>query len=134
MPSSSWCITVKFCLQVLQSHTDLLTSGHLPEELEKLHVLYMHANSRQKNGSNADPSSTDGFAADIESEANSYFQQMFSGQLTIDAMIQMLARFKESPEKRSSLLSGVFFRMLNCYLFIYFCVGSHVDLPNEDGI
>ncbi|XP_027108902.2 uncharacterized protein [Coffea arabica] len=87
-------------LKVLQSHTDLLTSGHLPEELEKLHVLYMHANSRQKNGSNADPSSTDGFAADIESEANSYFQQMFSGQLTIDAMIQMLARFKESPEKR----------------------------------
>jgi hypothetical protein len=44
---------------------------------------------------------------------------MFSGQLAIEAMIQMLARFKESPEKRlifkiltyvytSPMLSGFF--------------------------
>ncbi|KAL3537028.1 hypothetical protein ACH5RR_000394 [Cinchona calisaya] len=87
-------------LKVLQSHTSLLSSSHLSEEMEKLHVSYMHVNSRPKNGGDADSSSADGYAEDIESEANTYFQQMFSGQLTIDAMIQMLARFKESSEKR----------------------------------
>lgn len=97
-------ITWKFCWQVLQSHTGLLSSVHLSEEMEKLHVSYMHSNSRPKNGGVADSSTTDGYADDIESEANSYFQQIFSGQLTIDAMIQMLARFKESPEKRLSCL------------------------------
>ncbi|KAL3516917.1 hypothetical protein ACH5RR_023819, partial [Cinchona calisaya] len=87
-------------LKVLQSHTVLLASGHLSEEMEKLHVSFMNADSRPKNGGDADSSTIDGYAADIESEANLYFQQMFSGKLTIDAMIQMLTRFKESPEKR----------------------------------
>lgn len=95
-------ITKQFVLQVLQSHTSLLSSTHLSEEMEKLHISFMHANSRPKNGAGADSSASDGYADDIESEANSYFHQMFSGQLTIDAMIQMLARFKESPEKRFS--------------------------------
>ncbi|KAF5180416.1 Ccr4-not transcription complex subunit [Thalictrum thalictroides] len=37
---------------------------------------------------------------DIEAEANSYFHQMFSEQLAVVQMVEMLARFKESPEKR----------------------------------
>ncbi|KAA8515904.1 hypothetical protein F0562_019083 [Nyssa sinensis] len=87
-------------LKVLQAHIGLITSGQLSEEMEKLHITFMHANSRLKNGGATDSSTSDGYADDIEAEANSYFQQMFSGQLTIDAMIQMLARFKESSEKR----------------------------------
>lgn len=51
----------------------------------------------------SDSSTSDGYADDIEAEANSYFHKIFSGQLTIDAMIQMLARFKESSDKRLSL-------------------------------
>ena len=43
---------------------------------------------------------SEGSSDDIEAEANAYFHQMFSEQLTIDAMVQMLARFKESSEKR----------------------------------
>ncbi|CAI9101327.1 OLC1v1038621C1 [Oldenlandia corymbosa var. corymbosa] len=85
---------------VLQANPGVLSSSHLSEELEKLHVSYKHANSRPRNGVGADSSASDGYADDIESEANSYFHQMFSGQLTIDDMIQMLSRFKESPEKR----------------------------------
>lgn len=62
----------------------------------------MHASSRTKNGAGTTDSSTsDGYAEDVEAEANSYFHQMFSGQLTIDSMVQTLARFRESTEKRS---------------------------------
>lgn len=57
------------------------------------------SNPRLQNGGTAE-SSTDGYAEDIEAEANSYFHQMFSGQLTIEAMVQMLAQFKESSVKR----------------------------------
>lgn len=43
---------------------------------------------------------SDGGSEDIEAQANIYFQQMFAAQISIDAMIQMLARFKESKDKR----------------------------------
>lgn len=62
-------------------------------------MAVMDSNPRLQNGGMTD-SPTDGYADDIEAEANSYFHQMFSGQLTIDAMVQMLARFKESSVKR----------------------------------
>lgn len=77
----------------------MITSSQLSEELERLNVAIVDSNPRLQNGGTAD-SSTDGYADDIEAEANSYFHQMFSGNLTIDAMVQMLARFKESPVKR----------------------------------
>ncbi|GFS35543.1 transcription regulator [Actinidia rufa] len=85
-------------LKVLQAHTGLIISSQLSEEVDKL--MYMNGNPRMKNGGASDSSPSDGYADDIEAEANSYFHQMFSGQLTIDTMIQMLARFKESLEKR----------------------------------
>lgn len=77
----------------------MLSSNHLSEEIEKLDVSHMRANSRMKSAGGSD-SIADSYADDIETEANSYFQQMFSGQLSIDAMIQMLTHFKESSEKR----------------------------------
>ncbi|XP_057511675.1 uncharacterized protein LOC130793815 isoform X2 [Actinidia eriantha] len=90
--------TIPTFLKVLQAHTGLIISSQLSEEVDKL--TYMNANSRMKNDGASDSSPSDGYADDIEAEANSYFHQMFSGQLTIDTMIQMLARFKESLEKR----------------------------------
>lgn len=80
-----------FLLQVLKAHTGLISSSQLAEEMEKLHATAMDSNPRLQN---------DGAADDIEAEANSYFHQMFSGQLTIEAMVQMLAQFKESSVKR----------------------------------
>ncbi|KAF5959204.1 hypothetical protein HYC85_000413 [Camellia sinensis] len=71
-------------LKVLQAHMGLIISSQLFDELEKLCVTFMHANSRMKNGGATDSSPSDGYADDIETEANSYFHQMFSGQLTID--------------------------------------------------
>ncbi|PWA68505.1 CCR4-Not complex component, Not1 [Artemisia annua] len=52
--------------------------------------------SRMMNNGGPDSSTTEVYADDIEKEANSYFQQMFSAQLTVDEMIELLAGFKES--------------------------------------
>lgn len=51
-----------------------------------------------------DAATPDGSSDDIEAEANNYFHQMFSGQLSIEAIVQMLARFKESSDKRCTAL------------------------------
>ncbi|XP_047937913.1 CCR4-NOT transcription complex subunit 1 isoform X1 [Salvia hispanica] len=90
------CPTV---LKALQSHSGVLSSNHLSEEIEKLDVSHMRSNSRMRSAGGSD-AAADGYADDIETEANAYFHQMFSGNLSIDAMIQMLTRFKESPEER----------------------------------
>lgn len=63
----------------------------------------MHSNVRVKNPSGTDSSTVDRFAEDVEAEINSLFHQMFSGEVAVDAMIQMLARYKESSEKRYAL-------------------------------
>ncbi|KAH8516641.1 hypothetical protein H0E87_004840 [Populus deltoides] len=91
-------------LKVLKAHTSLVISTQLSEEMERLHVTVMDSNPRLQNGSSADSSTPDGFSDDVEAEANSYFHQMFSGHLTIDFMVQMLARFKESSVKREQLI------------------------------
>lgn len=81
-----------------------LASTQLSEEMEKLHVAVLESNPKLPNGGASDASATEGYTDDIEAEANSYFQQMFSGQLTIEAMVQMLARFKESSVKRCTFM------------------------------
>ncbi|KAL8500295.1 hypothetical protein ACS0TY_020046 [Phlomoides rotata] len=102
LSGSLWDIYLEACpivLKVLQSHTGVVSSSHLSDEIEKLDVTHMRANSRMKIGGGSD-STADGYAEDVETEANLYFHQMFSGQLSIDATIQMLTRSKESTEKR----------------------------------
>ncbi|KAK4379437.1 hypothetical protein RND71_001299 [Anisodus tanguticus] len=106
-PNALWTIyseTSSTFLKVLKSHSGLVSSRHLSEELDKLHITYMDANSRLKSVGGVDSSTSDGGSDDIEAEANIYFHQMFSGQLTNDATVQMLARFKESTEKREQAI------------------------------
>ncbi|GLT84370.1 hypothetical protein SLE2022_026050 [Rubroshorea leprosula] len=90
--------------KVLKDQTGLISSTQLIEEMEKLQATIMDSNPKLQNGGTTESSSSDGYGDDIEAEANSYFHQMFSGQLTIDAMVQMLARFKESSVKREQLI------------------------------
>ncbi|KAE9611238.1 putative CCR4-Not complex component, Not1, CCR4-NOT transcription complex subunit 1, HEAT [Lupinus albus] len=87
-------------LKVLKSHTDLVTSTQLSEELERLHISIVDSNPRLQNGGTTDSSASDGYADDIEAEANSYFHQMFSDSLSMNEMVHMLSRFKESSVKR----------------------------------
>ncbi|GAB4861940.1 hypothetical protein Ancab_037195 [Ancistrocladus abbreviatus] len=96
----SYSQTVSTFLKVLQANCRILNSSHLSDEMEKLHFSIMHANSSQQNDGVSDSPNSIMYADDIESEANLYFQRMFAEQLTIDDMVQMLARFKESSEPR----------------------------------
>ncbi|KAH0733234.1 hypothetical protein KY289_004422 [Solanum tuberosum] len=91
-------------LKVLQSHSCLVSSPHLSVEMDKLHVTYMGTKSRFKSSGSADLSSSDYYSDDIEAEANLYFHQLFSGQVTNDTMIRMLAHLKESTEKREQAI------------------------------
>ncbi|KAJ4827650.1 hypothetical protein Tsubulata_008272 [Turnera subulata] len=89
-------------MKVLKSHMGLITSGQLSEELERLQATIVDSNPRLQNGGSLELSTPEGYSTDVEREANTYFQHMFSGQLTIDAMVQMLAQFKESSVKSLS--------------------------------
>ncbi|EEF50313.1 ccr4-not transcription complex, putative [Ricinus communis] len=91
-------------LKVLKAQTGLIISSQLSDEMERLHITITDSNPRLQNGGSADSSTPEPFSDDVEAEANSYFHQMFSGQLTIEAMVQMLARFKESPVRREQLI------------------------------
>lgn len=99
----------------------------MSEEIEKLDVSHLRANSRMKSGGGSD-STPDSYADDIETEANLYFHQMFSGQLSIDAMIQMLTRFKESSEKRYIFLSLKFISLcVSCWTQLFKTNLGHRD-------
>ncbi|CAN1849444.1 CCR4-NOT transcription complex subunit 1 [Linum perenne] len=91
-------------LKALKAHSPLIVDIKLSEEMESLLATTLDSNPRLQNGAAADSSPPDGFSDDVEQEANSYFHEMFSGQLTIDAMVQMLARFKESSLPREPLI------------------------------
>ncbi|XP_038898360.1 CCR4-NOT transcription complex subunit 1 [Benincasa hispida] len=98
--SNIYLDTASTFLKVLRSNVGTTASAKLSEEMEKLQDAILESNPKLQNGEASDVPATEGYTDDIEAEANSYFQQMFSGQLTIEAMVQMLARFKESSVKR----------------------------------
>uniref|UniRef100_A0A452YUI6 CCR4-NOT transcription complex subunit 1 TTP binding domain-containing protein n=1 Tax=Aegilops tauschii subsp. strangulata TaxID=200361 RepID=A0A452YUI6_AEGTS len=83
--------------QVLQSHSGQLLTNQLVDELNRVEAAY---ESRTQGSLGRDIPTSEGGSDDIEAQANIYFHQMFSEQISIDAMIQMLARFKESTNKR----------------------------------
>ncbi|KAI3711268.1 hypothetical protein L2E82_41237 [Cichorium intybus] len=102
-PGNIWSVyaeTTPVFLKVLQSHQSLLSSNQLVKEMERLCLKSPNNSSRIRNNGGQDSSTSEVYGDDVEAEANSYFQQMFSDQLSIDSMIQMLAKFKESSDKR----------------------------------
>ena len=71
-----------------------LITPHLSEEMRRLQAAPMQVGRPKLQHCDAVDS-----IDEIESVANTYFHQMFCGQLTTEAMVQMLGRFKESSEK-----------------------------------
>jgi CCR4-NOT transcription complex subunit 1 len=101
-------------LQVIHYHSGQLLSNDLVDELRRVEAAY---ESRNLTSAGRDMPTSDGGSEDIEAQANIYFQQMFAGQISIDAMIEMLTRFKESKDKRCFSYLVVFMLHLLCYLF-----------------
>ncbi|KAK1304862.1 hypothetical protein QJS10_CPB11g00341 [Acorus calamus] len=91
--------------QVLQDQAGRLVSDQLAEEVKKLQVAFMHFNLMNQGAGASDlPPPTDGTLDNTEIVVNAYFHQMFSGQLSIVEMVQMLERFKESSDKREQAI------------------------------
>lgn len=92
-----------------------------------LHKASMIGGLRLQKASNS--STSNGY--DIEAEAKSYFQQLFSGQMTTDAMVQMLSRFKDSSERRLIFNSSESFKAsLNVFLFYIALFHSYILLAH----
>lgn len=87
-------------LQILQANLGQLSSRDLAEELKRVYTAAVRVNPRLLSVGAAEQSSSEVFAADIEEEANSYFQKIYVGQLTIDDVVGMLERFNESQVQR----------------------------------
>ncbi|KAF8103354.1 hypothetical protein N665_0188s0292 [Sinapis alba] len=87
-------------LKVLKAQDNVITSSQLVEEIEKVNSAILDCNSKLQNGEAKDSSVPNAYGDDVEEEANAYFHQMFSGQLSVDAMVQMLSRYKDSLVQR----------------------------------
>ena len=87
-------------IQVIQDNVGQLASRDLAEEMKRLHSTTVHVDPCLLSVGALEQSASEVFAVDIEEEANSYFQQTYIRQLTMDDVIEKLAHFKESSEKR----------------------------------
>uniref|UniRef100_A0A1J3EG21 CCR4-NOT transcription complex subunit 1 n=1 Tax=Noccaea caerulescens TaxID=107243 RepID=A0A1J3EG21_NOCCA len=96
--------TTTLLLKVLKAHDNVITSPQLVEEIEKVNAAILDCNSKLQNGEAKDSSASNAYGDDVEAEANAYFHQMFSGQLSVDAMVQMLSRYKDSLVQREKLI------------------------------
>ncbi|XP_058104447.1 uncharacterized protein LOC131248268 isoform X2 [Magnolia sinica] len=107
-------------LNVLQAHSGQLVSCQLSEEMERLLLASGHVNPRLQGGGVIDSLPSDGYPGDVEAETDSYFHQIYSKQLTVDQMIKMIARFKDSPEKREqSIYHCMIANLFKEYLFFH---------------
>lgn len=87
-------------LKVLKAHDNVIASSQVVEEIEKVNAAILDCNSKLQNGEAKDSSAANAYGEDVEAEANAYFHQMFSGQLSVDAMVQMLSLYKDSSVQR----------------------------------
>lgn len=74
------------------------------EQLKEVHSACLQSYPKLMNvRSGGDSNSTGGevsFSEDVEEEANSYYEQIYRGDISIDYMIELLQRFKNSTEPR----------------------------------
>ncbi|KAG5558355.1 hypothetical protein RHGRI_008322 [Rhododendron griersonianum] len=91
-------------LKALDTNAVHITSEKLSEELKRFCKASTDVGLRLQNVRNSDSTPPDECSDDIEAEANTYFRELFSGQMTSDAMVEMLARFRKSSERREQLI------------------------------
>ncbi|KAI8564580.1 hypothetical protein RHMOL_Rhmol03G0191500 [Rhododendron molle] len=95
------CSTI---LKALDTNAVHITSEKLSEELKRFCKASTDVGLRLQNVRNSDSTPPDECSDDIEAEANTYFRELFSGQMTSDAMVEMLAHFRESSKRREQLI------------------------------
>ncbi|CAL5366920.1 unnamed protein product [Camellia sinensis] len=91
-------------LKALEDNNVQITSEKLSEELKWLCKASKYVGLRLQNVENSETLTPNGYSNDTEADANTYLDQLFDGRLSIDDMVQILARFKESSERREQLI------------------------------
>lgn len=82
--------------QVIHSNAKLLSPG-MAEKAQRAFDAAAQANPRLRS---AEQTPAESFAADVEEEANSYFQKIYTGQHSIEEIVDMLKRFSKSQVAR----------------------------------
>jgi CCR4-NOT transcription complex subunit 1 len=90
--NNGWCL-----LQVLQSNSGQISSQELVEDLKNVKEAAIRVNPRLMSVGASDQSQAETYGSDVEEEANSYFQKIYIGELTIDDVVDMLQRFNLAP-------------------------------------
>lgn len=121
-----------YVLQVFQANIEQITSDHLAKELKRLNRASMHFKPQLQNVGTSDSSISCGYANDIEAEAGSYLYQMFSGQMPITVMIQMLSQFKKSSKKRFIINLSTRNLMILCH--IEYILASSILVVSADSV
>jgi CCR4-NOT transcription complex subunit 1 len=80
-------------LQVLHTNIGQLNSGLLVEDFKLVREAAMRANPRLMSVAASDQPQSEAGSEYVDEEANSYFQRIYVGQLTIDDVVDMLKRF-----------------------------------------
>ena len=77
-------------------------------------------------GSSVFPGSTQTFSKEIEDEANSYFQRIYNSPphptISIDEVVDMLKRFKDSPQKKEKVSAQFAYVVFN---LVYYLLPLH---------
>eukprot|EP00850_Spirogloea_muscicola_P015627 SM000121S26024 [mRNA] locus=s121:298001:312953:- [translate_table: standard] len=93
--------TTAMLFKVLQDSSNQPTSQDLVDDQKNLHTAALRAYPRLQAVGVPEQGVTESpFPLDIENEANSYFQKIYVGQLTIDDVIDMLKQFNVSEAQR----------------------------------
>ncbi|KAL4458253.1 hypothetical protein ABPG75_013118 [Micractinium tetrahymenae] len=86
--------TLEVFLRVLAANAGLLPSDTL--QLFKMVQAAAVQAHPQLAGVAGDSSTLEAFAPDIEEEANAYFQRVYAGEITVEALVEVLKGFKNS--------------------------------------
>lgn len=109
----------------MKAHDNAITSSQLVEEIEKVNAAILDCNPKLQNGEAKDSSTSTAYGDDVEAEANAYFHQMFSSQLSVDAMVQMLSRYKDSLVQRFDI-DKLYFR-ISIFLLMFVRLLMHKE-------
>eukprot|EP00898_Chlorokybus_atmophyticus_P005844 jgi/Chlat1/6260/Chrsp44S05774 len=90
--------TAAVFFRVLQSNSNLVDSD-LGDEVRRLFAVAVQAMPRLPSVTSEQPAA-EAFASDVEEEANSYFQKIYTSQQSIEDVLQMLKGFKSSSQQR----------------------------------
>ncbi len=105
-------------MQVLQVNAAQLASRDPAEELKRIKDAAVRLNPwLMSAGAASEQSQVETtYGSDVEEEANSYFQRIYIGQLSINNVVDMLQRFNMAPPD-SYMTHGILFGQFCLLLF-----------------